>query len=65
MSSTRCGDRAALAARKFGAGTARHLAVRLARIDDAERLGAIGEAVIDGADGAELLRRAEGGAEPG
>ena len=51
---------ARLAARKFGAQTAERLAGLLAGIDDAERLAEIGEAVIDCADGAALLARAEG-----
>ena len=46
------------AARKFGAGTAERLAALLGGIDDPERLAEIGEAVIDCADGAELLVRA-------
>ena len=49
------------AARKFGAETAERLSALLGSIDDPERLARIGEALIDCADGAELLARAGAG----
>ena len=50
---------ARLAGRKFGAETGARLAELLAGVTDAERLAGIGDLVIDCADGAELLARAE------
>ena len=50
---------ARLAGRKFGAETGARLAELLAGVADAERLARIGDLVIDCADGAELLARAE------
>ena len=50
---------------KFGAETAGRLAVLMARIDGAERLATVADAVIDCADGAELLRRVARGTDPG
>ena len=47
------------AGRKFGAETGARLAELLAGVADAERLARIGDLVIDCADGAELLARAE------
>ena len=47
------------AGRKFGAETGARLAELLAGVADAERLAGIGDLVIDCADGAELLARAE------
>ena len=45
------------AERKFGAGTGARLAALLAEIADPKRLAAVGDLVIDCADGAELLAR--------
>lgn len=47
------------AGRKFGAGVGVRLAEVLAGVTDAERLAGIGDLVIDCADGADLLARAE------
>ena len=46
------------AERKFGAGTGARLAALLTEVADPERLSAVGDLVIDCADGAELLARA-------
>ena len=46
------------AERKFGAGAGARLAALLAEVADPERLAAVGDLVIDCADGAELLARA-------
>lgn len=51
-----------LASRKFGAGAESRLTALLAEVADAERLAEIGDLVIDCADGAELLARAEAAA---
>ena len=50
------------ASRKFGAGTESRLTALLAEVADAKRLAEIGDLVIDCADGAELLARAEAAA---
>ena len=47
-----------LAERRFGAGAGARLAELLAEVADPERLAAVGDLVIDCADGAELLARA-------
>ena len=47
-----------LAERRFGAGAGARLAALLAEVADPERLAAVGDLVIDCADGAELLARA-------
>ena len=47
------------AARKFGAGTGARLAALLAGLADPGRLAEIGDLVVDCADGAELLARAQ------
>ena len=53
------------ASRKFGAGTESRLTALLAEVADAKRLAEIGDLVIDCADGAELLARAEAAAQEG
>ena len=47
------------AARKFGAGAGARLAALLAGVADPDRLAKIGDLVVDCADGAELLARAQ------
>ncbi len=47
------------AERKFGAATAKHLAVLLGEVDDPVRLDEVGVAIVDCADAASLLALAE------
>ena len=46
-----------LAARRFGAGTSERLADLIARVEDPARLAEIGEWIVTGASGRELLHR--------
>ena len=48
-----------MAARKYGAGTAERLAGKLAEVADPERVGEVGEWLLECEDGGELLDRVE------